>query len=324
MQKLKSSSVQFPTGRSLRSFVYVLMAVFSFSLSLLWNYAPIAAQGSGVNQAVVIEILDSDQVFIQNKRASKNDQANRGQRISTRNARTALKFNTGAIGRLGRNSSLVVGDRCARIRQGSILVNGQANTCSGSAVAGVRGTTYLLEVDENNQTQIKVLEGEVQVMSRMSTDAASDPEGESPDSETTLPSGDSSSPGTQPKSALPKQFGIPRPSMPLPTSEPASGSEPATEPVTTPADDETETVIKSGEKVTIDETSGTVGEVQTMSLEEFQGILKGSLFSGFSIQLPGISKIEQSFRNLFPGVPFPINIPNLNVPGIPGVPGLPF
>ena len=53
--------------------------------------------------------------------------------------------------------------QCAHLKKGVLLVNGSVKGCSRSVVAGVRGTTYIMEVDENEDTTLKVLEGEITV-----------------------------------------------------------------------------------------------------------------------------------------------------------------
>ncbi|MGA7932652.1 MAG: hypothetical protein WCA35_03655 [Kovacikia sp.] len=234
-------------------------------LLVLWvQRSPVVAQSTPINQATITEVLDSSQVFIQNKQAKVKDSANKGQRVRTAEARAQLKFNTGAVGRLAHNSVLTVG-QCARLRQGTLLVNGAMNGCTSSVIAGVRGTTYLLEVNETGEANIKVLEGTVTV-TRSST-----PE-----------NGEES------------------------VEEPGSGVK--------QNDAADELILAAGEKISVS-SSGKPGLVEKLSQADFINILKGSLFDGFTTSLPGISKIQQSFQNLFPGVPFPIEFP-----GIPSVP----
>lgn len=133
---------------------------------------PLSAPGlaqSAINRATVTEILDSNQVFIQNNQARVNDVANRGQRIRTAQARANLTYNTGAVVRLLANSSLTVGE-CARLDRGVTLISGAVNGCTSSVTAGVRGTTYLMEVDEEGNERVKVLEGEVVVSRQAASD----------------------------------------------------------------------------------------------------------------------------------------------------------
>ncbi|MFQ4138246.1 hypothetical protein PGN35_018200 [Nodosilinea sp. PGN35] len=120
------------------------------------------AQAQSISAATVTEILDSNQVYIQNRTAQVNSVAQQRQQIRTGTARTSLRFNTGAVARLSHNSSLVVG-QCAQINRGTLLVNGTLNGCSTSTVAGVRGTIYTIEVTESGETIIQVFEGEVVV-----------------------------------------------------------------------------------------------------------------------------------------------------------------
>ncbi|MCS6813810.1 MAG: hypothetical protein NZ772_09610 [Cyanobacteria bacterium] len=122
--------------KTLRQLSISLLGLVCFSLAIVSHSQPIAAQ-SGANLATISEILDGNQVFIQSRQAKVNDQARRGQKVMTRDARAAILFNNGAVGRLGKNSVLTVGDRCAQIRRGQILVSGPASSCSSSVVAGV-------------------------------------------------------------------------------------------------------------------------------------------------------------------------------------------
>ncbi len=120
------------------------------------------ALGQSSATATVTEILDSNQVYIQNRAAQVNSVAQQRQQVRTRDARASLRFNTGAVARLAHNSSLVVG-QCAQLNRGTLLVNGNLNGCSTSVVAGVRGTIYTIEVTETGETIIQVFEGEVVV-----------------------------------------------------------------------------------------------------------------------------------------------------------------
>lgn len=255
-------------------FICVLVLVIGFQRS------PATAQAS-VNRAEITQILDSSDVFIQNKQAKVKDSAQKGQRVRTADARAQLLFNTGAVGRLAHNSVLTVG-QCARLKQGTLLINGAMNGCTSSVVAGVRGTTYLLEVDEAGEAQVKVLEGEVTV--------------------------------TKPATPVPDEA---IDETDKETSTPATGAKQLMQATKSTLLAQAETdgvVLKEGEKVSVSPT-GSFGLVEKLSQEEFTNLLKGTLFNGFSLELPGISKVQQSFQRLYPGVPFPISIP-----GIPGIP----
>jgi FecR protein len=159
----KRISLRFLTKSLLpkKGFSAVLIFLCSLSLIIGLQKLPAIAQRQ-VSQAEITQILDGTNVFIQNKLAKVNESASKGQRVRTANARAQLTFNTGAVGRLAQNSVLTVG-QCARLQSGTLLVNGAMNGCTSSVVAGVRGTTYLMEVAENGQGKIKVLEGEVRV-----------------------------------------------------------------------------------------------------------------------------------------------------------------
>ncbi|KGF72042.1 hypothetical protein DO97_13560 [Neosynechococcus sphagnicola sy1] len=259
------------------------------SLSLVFHVA-LQAQSAPVTQAQVTEILDGTQVFIQEKQAQLHDQASLGQRVRTGDSRAQLTFNTGAVGRLAKRSVLTVGKTCARLQQGVLLIDGAVQGCTSSVIAGVHGTTYVLEVDETGQEQVKVIEGQV-VVTRI---------------ETPLPDADGPelAPGQSP----------PAPS-PLATPSPSPESSPGT------VEDSgaNQVVLSAGEKVNVDR-QGRLGLIQKLTEDDFVNLLTGALFEGFRGQLPGISRIKSSFESLFPGGRFPISIPGLDGSGFPNLP----
>jgi hypothetical protein len=328
------------------------IALFFAGLCIFSLAAPqIAPASAQATQATVQEILDGNQVFIQNQKASINDVARRQQQVRTGNSRTALLFNTGAVARLSANSVLSIG-QCARLRRGTILINGAVNACSSSITTGVRGTTYLLEVDESGNQQVKVLEGEVIVKRNANPIIDEDDQPTTETKPTTQPP-NVISPITSPKV---KQFStIPtapvntppvnappvntppiRPTLPQgnPEGRPIDplNAQPANDkpilkidPRLQPANEPDEVVLKAGEKVEVD-SRGTLGIIQQLTENEFVGLLTGNLFQGFTSQIPGIDKVRAVFDGLFPGVNFPISIPGIPIPSIPlpSFPRFPF
>jgi len=324
------------------------LALFFTGLCIFALAAPQLAPASAQStQATVQEILDGNQVFIQNQRASLNAVAKQQQQVRTGNSRTALLFNTGAVARLSANSVLKIG-QCARLKRGTVLINGAVNACSSGITTGVRGTTYLLEVDELGNQQVKVLEGEVIVKRNAIPLIDEDDEPTNkPTNKLSTQKPNLISPTTAPKV---KQFTAP-PSIPTPVKNPAS-SNVNTQPVTPqdnsqkarpldplnadPANDkpilkieqssqptkqQDEVVLKAGEKVEV-ANGGAFGIIQQLTENEFVNLLKGNLFQGFTNQIPGIDKIQAVFNGLFPGVNFPISIPGIPTPNIP-IPSLP-
>jgi hypothetical protein len=323
----------------------IFVAFFcTFLLILLVQRSPVAAQSSPINRATITEVLDSPQVFIQSKQAKVKDSANKGQRVRTAEARAQLQFNTGAVGRLAHNSVLTVG-QCARLRQGTLLVNGAMNGCTSSVIAGVRGTTYLLEVDEAGESRIKVLEGKVTVTrsapltidDEEPTDASGAgikqfrpsigpglptspiPTPAQPDSSTSI--SQPVTPSALPANPTPaRNPNLPDPSLRsndsiLKVEAPQSTNKrPVLQVETAQTNAADEIVLAAGEKISVSPT-GKLGLVEKLTQADFTSILRGSLFDGFTTSLPGISKIQQSFQSLFPGVPFP-----LRLPGIPSIP----
>jgi hypothetical protein len=325
------------------AFFFTGLCIFALAAPQL---APVFAQ---TTQATVQEILDGNQVFIQNRQASLNDVAKQQQQVRTGNSRTSLLFNTGAVARLSANSVLNIG-QCARLKQGTILINGAVNACTSSITTGVRGTTYLLEVDELGNQQVKVLEGEV-IVKRNATPIIDEDQPKTETKPTTKPTTKPSVQPTQkPNISSPittpikvKQFAGPPPTTVIPPTkvipvnpqqdgrpvEPLTGQPANDKPIltiekpTTPAKQPDEVVLKAGEKVEVAQ-SGGLGLIQQLTENEFVSLLKGNLFEGFTNQIPGIDKVRSVFNGLFPGVNFPISIPGLPIPNIPSLPSFPF
>lgn len=149
-----------------RAVGWLAVAICSCLLAIGLHSLPVFAQSRPITQATITEILQSNQVYIQNRLAQVRDIARSGERIRTGQARVSLRFNTGAIGRLGTNAVLTVGNQCVQVQQGQVLVNGAANTCTRNYIAGVRGTLYLIDVDEQQQERFTVLEGQVNLTRR--------------------------------------------------------------------------------------------------------------------------------------------------------------
>jgi len=316
------------------SFFFVGLCIFALATPRI---EPVSAQST---QAIVQEILDGNQVFIQNQQASVNDVARAQQQVRTGNSRTALLFNTGAVARLSANSVLRIG-QCAQLSRGTILVNGAINACSSGITTGVRGTTYLLEVDDSGNQQVKVLEGEVTVKRNAQTLKEEDdqPTNNKPIDKPTNTKLPSPTPITQtsaiPQNSAPKskQFPIPssdpRLSLPLNNaSESGSENKKPVSPIPVspkPPQQPDEVVLKSGEKIEVDQ-GGALGVIQKLTENEFVGLLQGALFQGFANQIPGLNKVRDVFNGLFPGGNFPISIPSIPTPSIPipSLPRLPF
>jgi hypothetical protein len=318
------------------------------------QFSPLSAQD--ISQASVKELLDGNQVYIQERQANVNDVARLNESVRTGSSRAELAFNTGAVARLSQNSVLTVG-QCARLDSGVLLVNGAINGCTSSVVAGVQGTTYLLEVDDKGNQKVTVLEGTVTVTKKKSTTTPSTtptpkPGTTDPTSKpsTTTPSNttDTAKPGTgntkqfsrpvptqQPTQQLPNPTKFPDPNTqqtkPLSTpqtsdTKPVLTIEPQPKPKPSPTTDTAgageSVVLTAGQKLEVDNL-GALGLIQKLSQGEFEGLLRGDLFSGFASQIPGIDNVRRAFEGLFPGISFPM--PQLpSIPGIPSLPRLPF
>ncbi len=113
--------------------------------------------------AVVQEILDGNELYIDGRMAKVKEKASAPQKMSTQNSRGQIRFDSGAAGRLNRFSQLKLGQGCFLIEKGQILVSGKQSGCTRSARLSVRGTNYLIEVNDAGDSEISVLEGSVEV-----------------------------------------------------------------------------------------------------------------------------------------------------------------
>lgn len=148
-------------SKQFRQIVYGFLISLCLVLGVGAWLNPAQAQ---INQAIVTEVLDGDQVFIQGRQARANSVAGAGQQVSTGSSRAGLRFNNGAEGRLRPNTSLVIG-QCVQIQQGGIIASGPTNACAGSVRAATRGTTFIMELEEDGSYGCKVLEGSVAMTS---------------------------------------------------------------------------------------------------------------------------------------------------------------
>lgn len=138
-----------------------------------------ASLAASFNQATVRRLVEGKEVFIDRQPARVNQTANRGQQLSTGNSRAELLFDRRAIGYLGRNSLITLGQQCFRLQSGTVLVNGPQTSCLGSRVLGVRGTTYVLTALEDGGYELAVLHGEARI-GTATADASDAPAGADP------------------------------------------------------------------------------------------------------------------------------------------------
>ena len=141
------------------------------TLALSWPTPSAAA----TEKATILEILDGEELYIDQKKAVVRQQAATPQQISTKNSRGQLGFEGGAAGRINRFSALKLGRSCFLLERGQILVSGAQNGCTRSARMSVRGTNYIITLSEGGNTELAVLEGTVEVESMGKKDQKSTP-----------------------------------------------------------------------------------------------------------------------------------------------------
>jgi hypothetical protein len=243
-----------------------------------WTVCQSPTAVHAAESARITQILDGPHVFIQDQRAKVNQVAKRGQRIRTGRARAELRFSSGAVGRLAHNSTLTIG-QCARLQHGSILVNGSMNGCSYSAIAGVRGTTYVLEVDGRGASTLQVLEGQVTVTrSSVPLPDETDTTNAPSTTESSVNAGDASAAESlaQVKQAI------------------SDRADSRLAPVS----------LSAGEKVTLS-PAGYPGSVERLDQVEFSKLVTEDLIQNYDATLPGAQKIQQSYQAQFPESPYP-------------------
>ena len=186
--------------------------------------------------AVVMQILDGKQLYIDQKQALVKERATAPQVVSTRQSRGQLGFNTGAAARINRNSVMRLGSSCFLMEKGQVLISGKQAGCTRTARLSVRGTNYILDVKDDGSTDVTVLEGNVEVQ--------------------------------------PLKDGKPTGKPPL--------------------------VINPGQRarVTID---GAISRLMMLNPLNYQEILGGPLFFGFTSALPGLGALETYLGNFVPG-----------------------
>ena len=124
---------------------------------------PAAAESAPFNSATIRRIIDGREVFIDRREATVEDTADRGQELSTGSSRAEVLFDRRALGFLGNNSLIRLGEDCFRLDRGQVLVNGPQNACLGTKVLGIRGTTYVLNIQDDGNYELAVLSGEAVV-----------------------------------------------------------------------------------------------------------------------------------------------------------------
>jgi len=144
--------------QQIRRFLVGMLGLTCLVLAISLPRIPATAQ---ITQAIVQEILDKGEVYVQDEKATLEQVAAFNEVIVTKDeSRTALLFSNLAAGRLAPNSSVTVG-QCVEVQQGQLVASGPVNGCLGGFVADVQGTIYVMDADDGGKFQ--VLEGDVEV-----------------------------------------------------------------------------------------------------------------------------------------------------------------
>lgn len=139
-------------------------------------WQPLAAKPAVPLKAIVQQILDGAEFYIDARQAKVKQQARPPQLISTGQSRGQLGFSSGAVARVNHDSELRLGSDCFLLQQGEVLVSGKQAGCTRSVRLSVRGTNYVLGLNAAGETALSVLEGVVglerQSPSQVGNDAA--------------------------------------------------------------------------------------------------------------------------------------------------------
>ncbi|MCP9859352.1 MULTISPECIES: hypothetical protein [unclassified Cyanobium] len=132
----------------------------ALAVALAWP-GPGAASPAG--SAVVQEMLDGKELFIERRQARLKEKAFTPELVRTQNSRGQLGFVGGAAGRLNRFTQLRLGSTCFLLSSGQILVSGPQNGCTRSSRLSTRGTNYLVTLLDGGDSELVVLEGALEI-----------------------------------------------------------------------------------------------------------------------------------------------------------------
>ena len=221
------------------SFLRQIVAFSSCLTISLVGTAPVVANSE---KATIEEILDGDELFIDDQKASVKETAQSPQVISTGVSRGQIGFSGGAVGRINRQSLVKLGSSCFLLNKGQILISGRQDGCTASSRLSVRGTNYVLKVSDDGSTDLAVLEGSVEVTDN-------------------------------------------------------SGAQEAV-------------IVEAGQRLQLSPAGVVIGLLQ-LAAGDYQRILDGPLFTGYTAALPGLGDLRR-YLNL--------NVPGLRIPNVPGSP----
>jgi hypothetical protein len=132
----------------------------ALAAALAWPGGSVASTSTS---AVVQEILDGPELFIERRQAHVQERAIAPELVRTQQSRGQLGFAGGAAGRLNRFTQLRLGSTCFLLSSGQILVSGPQNGCTRSSRLSTRGTNYLITLLDGGEQDVAVLEGSVEL-----------------------------------------------------------------------------------------------------------------------------------------------------------------
>jgi hypothetical protein len=154
----------------MRVFRVLLKIIAACGGSLSVVNATIAAEsGADFREARILQALGGDQVYINGNKIKIQSRpvARRGNTVKTGKTRARIEFDPKVakdnIGLLQRDTQIKIGNRCFRLQDGQIWVDGPQNGCFGKNTANVRGTSYVLTKISEDSYRVSVMHGEALV-----------------------------------------------------------------------------------------------------------------------------------------------------------------
>jgi hypothetical protein len=144
-------------------------------LILIGWLCPFSVAAQEAQRATIRELLGQKRVTIQGRPAQLNAISTQGQMVATNaSSKAGLLFGVQAGVRLGQSSSLTVGE-CVQLIKGQAIIAKKKDFVLKGCVGNIlkvnpKGTVYIMKLDDQNQAQVIVLEGEVEVFSTQDPD----------------------------------------------------------------------------------------------------------------------------------------------------------
>jgi hypothetical protein len=136
---------------------------------LVANPTVAAENGARFREARILKAIGGDQVYINGKKVKIKTRplARRGNTVKTGKTKARIEFDPKIakdnIGLLQKDTQIKIGNRCFRLQEGQIWVDGPQNGCFGKSKVNVFGTSYVLTKISEENYRVSVMHGEALV-----------------------------------------------------------------------------------------------------------------------------------------------------------------